>query len=289
MKLVGMMAVRNEDWCLGLTLRAALTWCDEVVVYLHACADLSHMFAREVLRDNPRRVRLCDQYDPTWDEMRHRREMLMVARSDGATHLAIIDADEILTGNQINSTGQYDGCSLIRARCAELGPGEMLCLPGYNLRGGTTHYHSDGTWGNRWFSVVFADDPRLHWTGDCFHHREPLGLELKPVKPVSQHHGGVMHLWGVSERRLKAKHALYKITERLRWPDKTTYEINAMYDQWKQIVSFAKVPDSWWAPYEKWWKYLDVNKEPWQEAECRRLIEEHGGVKFKGLDLFGVA
>ena len=34
MKLVGIMPVRNEDWCLDLTARAALMWCDELVISL---------------------------------------------------------------------------------------------------------------------------------------------------------------------------------------------------------------------------------------------------------------
>jgi hypothetical protein len=36
-------------------------------------------------------------------------------------------------------------------------------------------------------------------------------------------------------------------------------------------------------------KYLDVDAEPWQEAEVRRLVAEHGRETFAGLDLFGVA
>ena len=41
MKLVGLMPVRNEAWCLGFTLRVALRWCDEVVVCDHGCTDES--------------------------------------------------------------------------------------------------------------------------------------------------------------------------------------------------------------------------------------------------------
>jgi hypothetical protein len=274
LKLVGLMPVRNEDWCLGLTLRAALTWCDEVLVLLHNCTDRSEDIVEEIASDTNRLgwTSQCGE----WEEMAHRQELLKCAREQYATHIALIDADEILTGNL---AAPHEGMLRI---------GEMLYLPGYNLRGGTSHYHADGLWGQRWFSVVFADDPRLNWTGDRFHHREPFGLDLKPVKPIAQHQGGIMHLWGVSERRLKAKHALYKITERLRWPEKPTHEINAMYDQWKQKGSFARLPDEWWTPYKQWLKYLDVDKEPWQEAECQRLIEVHGADKFKGLDLFGV-
>ena len=109
-----------------------------------------------------------------------------------------------------------------------------------------------------------------------------------------------MHLWGASERQLRAKHALYKITERLRWPDKPIATIEKEYswaikgepghpsfgtpETWK----YNTVPDSWWAPYAHLMKYLDVDAEPWQEAEARRLYAKHGPERFKGLDLFGV-
>ena len=33
------MPVRNEAWCLGLTARAALKWCDELVILDHASND----------------------------------------------------------------------------------------------------------------------------------------------------------------------------------------------------------------------------------------------------------
>ena len=47
-------------------------------------------------------------------------------------------------------------------------------------------------------------------------------------------------------------------------------------------------PADWWAGYEHLMQYLDVDAEPWQEAEVRWLIKEHGPAKFAGLDLFGV-
>lgn len=111
-----------------------------------------------------------------------------------------------------------------------------------------------------------------------------------------------MHLWGASERRLIAKHALYKVTERLRWPQKPRWIIDneyslAVYGSATAPLTYgtpttwtySPVPESWWAPYAHLMKYLDVDAEPWQEAEVRRLVAIHGRDKFAGLDLFGVA
>lgn len=295
MKLVGLMPVRNEDWCLGLTARAALMWVDQLVMLDHASTDASSDIIAEIGRESGRVVHLVDA-NPRWDEMRHRQSMLDVARHLEATHIAIIDADEILTGNLLTSCGDGFCCIQGVVETSERG---ILQFPGYNLRNGINRYHNNGIWGNRWFSTAFRDDPRLSWNGDNFHHREPKGIELKPYRPIAQGQGGIMHLWGASERRLKAKSALYKITERIRWPDKRVSDIDTMYswaikgakdscygtpDTW----TYAEVPEEWLAPYAHLMKYLHIDAEPWQEAECRRLMAEHGRERFAGLDLFDV-
>jgi Glycosyl transferase family 2 len=307
MKLVGMMPVRNEEWVLGLSLRVALMWCDEVVVLLHACTDRSAEIVSEIQQEHKEQRVTVLVIGGEWLEMEHRQQMLRVARTRGATHLAIIDADEVLTGNLIPArTGPMR--QDVRDMVSDLGghrPDAILELPGYNLRNGVDQFHNNGVWGNRWFSTAFADNPALSWTGDTFHHREPHGKKLNPYRPIQQGQGGVMHMWGASERRLRAKHALYKITERLRWPAK---DIRAIDNEYSLAIhgqrsfgaptadsdtpnnwTYSPVPESWWAPYAHLMKYLDVDAEPWQIAECQRMVAEHGREKFAGLDLFGVA
>lgn len=285
--LVGLMCVRNEDWCLGLTLRAAAQWCDLVVVLLHACTDLSQEIAMQVASEEPGKIIVVSDDRPLWDEMRHRQAMLEIARTYDATHIAMIDADEILTADQT---------ARIRMLIQHMPADACMQLPGYNLRHGREKYHANGIWGLRWFSFAFRDRPDLMWEGDRFHHREPHGgRPLMPYRPIAQHHGGVMHLWGISERRLAAKHALYKLTERLRWPDRKVSDIEEMYGWWKHDRppvtpaqwSFVSVPPTWWDGYRDLLCYLCPQRTPWQEAECRRIVEDHPGIE-QGLDLFGV-
>ena len=57
----------------------------------------------------------------------------------------------------------------------------MIELPGYNLRDCISRYHANGIWGKRWFSLAFKDNPRLHWAGNKFHHREPHGMQLHTI------------------------------------------------------------------------------------------------------------
>jgi Glycosyl transferase family 2 len=287
MRLIGMMCCRNEDWVIGLSARVALSWCDALVILDHASEDRSAELLEEIENEHPGRVIHLRETATEWREMEMRQRMLIAARKAGASHVAIIDADEVLTGNLTN----------IRQLVEIMRKDALLQLPGYNLRGSIDSYHCTGIWADRWFSVAFADDPRLHWGGDQFHHREPMGKLQPPHKPIRQTQGGVMHLWGVSARRLKAKHALYKMVETLRWPSKSRVEINVLYSlafvpslnlRFEQNWEYATVPRSWWDPYQSVMKYLDVDAVPWQEKACRQLYYLHGPGRFAGLDLFDV-
>ncbi len=286
-------------------------WVDELVVLLHACTDRSADIVAEIQAENPGRVVVRTHRHEAWTEMAHRQQVLEIARGAGATHIAIIDADEILTGNLIFQGTKPEGTPLSGWDYAiGTGPGRILQLPLYNLRSthnvltdtrvsGLDQYHSNGIWGNRIVSVAFADEPCLGWRGDKFHSREPECIlrpskeTLKPYRPIQQGQGGVLHLWGSSERRLIAKHALYKITERLRFPAKPISVIDDLYSlaiKPREPWTFANFPESWWVPYRDLMsKHLHLDAEPWQETEVRRLIAEHGREKFAGLDLFGVA
>ena len=185
-----------------------------------------------------------------------------LARERGATHIAMVDADEILTGNLIGAhiLSLYNRIKLCDAS-------RILQLPLYNLRHGISQYHANGLWGNRIVSVAFADDPALHWAGDRFHHREPMGKRLTGFTPINQGDGGVMHLWGSSVDRCRAKHRLYRITERFRWPDKDVRDIERTYTSGKRARlrearrgGLSGVPVAWWAAYAHLMQYLDMDR-----------------------------
>jgi hypothetical protein len=259
MKITGCMCVKNEEHELGLTARVALTWCDELVILDNGSYDRSHSIIVELEAEYEARVALIT-YPGPWHEMPQRQRALETARAGGATHITIVDADEVLTGNLAEMP--------MHRHVQDLLPGHILQIPLYNLRGGINRYHANGLWGeNRIVSVAFADDPALGWAGDRFHAREPQGKTLQPFQPVAQGSGGVMHLWGANERRLLAKHALYKVTERLRWPEKDVRQIDFEYSQCVKgglredpaTWTFNDVPDSWWAPYSHLMRYLDID------------------------------
>lgn len=296
MKLIGLMACRNEDWVIGLSARTALMWCDELVVLLHACTDQSLNILEGLEREQPARVVVRGMRHECWTEMAHRQMMLEMARERGATHIAYIDADEILTGNLIPRIRD-----IIEFHCETA----LLNLPWIALARDPLRYIAGSSvWGESQKAMVaFRDNPNYHWAarnGYDFHQRPPLGGPHRYSNPLKHEQGGLMHLQFLSERRLRAKQALYQCTEVLRWPGRLTrVQLAQMYgravyesDPVKHNVQTLPTPPEWWLPYnELVCEHLDLteDKEPWQEIEVKRLVAEHGRERLAGLDLFGVA
>lgn len=284
MNLVGLMPIRNEAWVCGLSIRAALKYCDALVILNHASTDNTLDIIGEVADEHPGRIMLLHEPDGTWAEMAHRQRMLEAARKLGASHVCIIDSDEVLTGNL---------AGVIRAYIEQLQPTQMLRTAMYNMVGSHDRYGADESyWSLAETMLAFADHPSLHWraeNGYDHHHREPYGASKGAKLPRDC--GGVMHLQFVYLRRLIAKHALYKVTETIRWPHKSRAEIDRMYSdapKWARRTVTAQAPETWWEPYQRLLPYLDLKHEPWQEQACRQMIEKYGADRFSGLDLFGL-
>lgn len=284
MRLISLTVARNEGPFIGCSLRAALAWNDAAVILLHACTDNTRVLVEEIEEEYPGRARILEEPDGTWAEMAHRQRTLDEARRMGATHCSIVDADELLCGDLLLK---------VRAQIAQLQPGQCLGVPMKNLHRSIHQYRSDsGIWGARAGTLLaFADRPDLCWraeNGYDHHHRHPY--HSRHVGSI-QTTGGVMHLQFASWPRLVEKHDLYRVTERIRWPHKSIAEINQVYAMALNETGCrtSPVPEAWWQPYTHLMRYLDVDAEPWQRAEVRRLIDLHGRERFTGIDLFGAA
>lgn len=300
MKIIGLMPVRNEDWVLGFSARAALQWCDLLMVGLHACTDRSEAICNEVYREFPGRITIATRHESgIWNEMAHRHRLLEIARQWGATHIVTIDADEVLTANLLPT---------IRERIEILSPGEILSLPWLAVTEGG--YLTSGPWANQQVTLAFEDNPRFHWSAELrngydYHRRPPFCKNAESFlvhsAPLKAEEGGILHLQFLSRRRLKAKQALYQMQEVIRWPGMALGEPcddpparlaevygRAVYGSDPATHDYQPLLYPWWEPYSALVPYLHAEAEPWQEAECKRLWAEYGPQKFKGLDLFGV-
>lgn len=291
MRLIATLPAKNEAHFIGFTARAMLMWCDGIAALNHNSTDATGAILAEVAAEHPGKVRIVEEPDPQWDEMHHRQRLLTAAREMGATHIAIVDADEALSGNLLPD---------IRGAIARMPRCRILELPWVCLWRGLEQWCSDPSslWSKSWVGVAFDDDPNLRWRpkpdGYHFHQRQPTGRNLGSSKPVrGPQAGGLMHLQFVNWRRLKAKQALYKMQEVIRWPGhRSVKDTDQLYNHAvdERPLKTLQTPDEWFRPYEHLFQYLDLDESaaPWQEAECARLWEQHGPQKFAGLNLFGV-
>jgi glycosyltransferase involved in cell wall biosynthesis len=286
-KLTAILPARNESWIIGMSMRAALMWADDLVVLDHCSTDNTRQILDDIATENPGRVKVLSDDDPIWHEMALRQRLLETARNNGATHLIIIDADEVLTGNLL---------PVIRSLISTTTSGNCGELPMYCLWRNLQTYRTDRSspWGRMSASTWFADAPHLHWQaragGYDFHHRAPMGWNGEVYRPIQPGGGGLMHLQFANWRRLRAKQALYKMVEMTRWPWQEKAVVNARYDPAVDetgLLTMA-VPGSWWAPYEHLMQYIDLEQTPWQEAACRKFQQENKPELFMGLNLFGV-
>lgn len=276
------MCVRNEAWCVRASLTATLRWCDEAVVLVHASTDDTMHHVCGIADAHPGRVHIETEADPVWHEARYRQRTLDVARDNGATHMAIIDADELLTENLV---------PIIRERMRDMLPGEVIQPPWLQCWRSLDQYRDDDSeFGRAFASFVFRDSPELEWPTDGekydIHRRHPP--TMRTATPWgSLTGGGVLHLQHANWRRVVAKQNLYRLTEVIRFglPPR---EINERYSYTTDETGLhtSPVPREWWGRERA---LVEPDAVPWQGAEVKRLIELHGAEKFAGIEISGVA
>ncbi len=290
MKIVSLTVTRNEEWVIGLSLRTALKWVDHAVVLNHASIDKTGEIVKKIADEHPGRVTVIEEKNPVWMEMDHRQTTLDVGRKAGGTHFAIVDSDEVPTANILPNLRTWMEGLKIR---------QLLDLPLIPVWGSLEAYRVDptGMWQKSWLTLGWRDDQQAMWKpkadGYQYHQRPPYGTmheEGNRSRPVGRHlEGGVMHLQFAALRRLRAKHALYKMDEVVRWPGR---EPNSLIEKKYSMatrennLTLRPTPEVWWKGYDK--SLVTLSCIPWQENACRDLWKQFGPEKFKGLDLYGL-
>jgi hypothetical protein len=287
-RLVGMMAVRNESWVLGLTLRAALEYCDAVVVTDHRSTDDSVRILEEMrAQSRAGAIHLERSQQAEWMEMDERQAMLDRARAIGGTHFVIVDADELPTANLLPKLKRW---------ALDTPPGQFLSLPMVSPWHALDVRRTDGVWGD--LSRVpwcFADAPEVAYAkpgAHQLHRRVPQPLRDGGLL-VAPRAGGMFHLQFADAQRLVAKAVWYKMIETLRYPGRrSAAELNSIYDWTLQAAGarLAPVPAAWWEGYRArgWLAHLRIDTPAWQRAEVVSLLERHGRSAFAGIDFHGL-
>ena len=96
-----------------------------------------------------------------------------------------------------------------------------------------------------------------------------------------------MHLQRANWRRAVARQDLYRMQETLRWPDQDRSAVNLEYagSLDESGAALHPVPAAWWAYDGLDRGAIDLAAEPWEAADCARLLARHGRGAFHGLSL----
>lgn len=285
-KLVAMMVYRNEQWVLGCSARVALRWCDEIVILDHGSTDATPDIISDLVREHPGRVHTIRlRATSGWVEQTHRQMAFARARTKGATHFAIVDADEVPTGNMLEHGGAH-----LRRLITEITPVQYMAgLHELCLWDSLDDWRVDGVFDtNRDIVVGFPDAPNLHWApredGYHLHARYPMFARGISNPCPDWRGGGIMHLQFASMRRHRAKNWWYRMVERIQHPTKrTAEETNELYG-WPFVGEpvLHRAPAHWWDGIPER-RHIDLDLPPWHEQEIERLLAEHGPETFRGL------
>jgi hypothetical protein len=292
-KIISLTVARNEEWVIGLSLRAALSWVDYAVVLVHASTDRTFEIVCEIAKEarvkhGEDRVLILQNDNPVWMEMDHRQWTLDEGRKLGGTHFAIVDADEVPSANVLPK---------LRGWVETLKPGGLLDLPLLPVWGSLDAYRCDpsGMWQKSWLTLAFCDTGKCFWKakedGYQYHNRPPYGTlteEVERFRPVGRHlEGGVMHLQFANQKRLIWKHIFYQMDEVIRWPGREpNLSIAKKYSVAvkENGLVLRPCPKEWWNGYDK--ELADISGSPWHESWCREMIQKYGPQKFKGINFF---
>lgn len=269
MKITALFLVRNEERFLSHSLAAALRWCDAVDVLDHASTDGT----ADIVRAYPPSVVRYEREDnPEWAEMDFRHRMGTGAAMRGATHLALVDADEIPTGNLLPK---------LRGFAADLQPGYSLVLPQVACWRGLGRFRCDTSspYGRGVISLLIACHPGLDGWGaakDGYQHhaRAPKGVrgQFQPYRRPSQ--GGVFHLQWIEWDRLLVKQARYILRDIVAYPGREPLE--RTLERYRPAIDeagleTAPVPPEWWEPYGGPPALAPAAAPPWFYEDGRRL------------------
>lgn len=272
MKLIGLMLARSESWVIGCSARAALKWCDDLVVI----DDDSTDDTAEIARDAGAYVVTVRRTEEHWPEMHLRQKSLDIGRNRDGTHFAIIDADEVLTATDIPHVKAWFG-ALAAGQC--LDAPMIACwksLDEYNAGIQST------------ITLGFRDAPGLCWkprgTEQYHHHaRPPMGSS---PQHCAAHGRGVFHLQFAAWDRFIWKHRHYLLMERLRW-GYPARELNEKYHWFERITAVPRpVPSEYWAGLPR--EDIHLAHDSWYRAEVERILKAHSPGTFRDLDLFGM-
>jgi glycosyltransferase involved in cell wall biosynthesis len=263
MKIVALLPVKNEEWCLEHCLKS-LSFTDLII----AIDDNSTDSTLEILKKyNCKVVTFETMTNVGWKEYEIRTKLLEIGREENATHIISIDADE--------------SCSLefqknARAFFGLLKPGQTLELEWLNLCSKTSYKKP-----KNFKAFGFYDDKISKYPNGFIGIPRVPNTNIKPLRITRNNL--IFHYQFIDSERCIYKQIWYMISEFLK-KERSAKKINNLYNhtqhyKCKKIKDVKNIPQSL--------PPINYNKI-WQKEEVYKKIKECGIEFFEPLDIWNI-
>ena len=278
--LFALIPVYNDEWVIGFSARAALRWCDGIVLLDRGSTDRSMDIIQEIASDHPDQVSILIDYNKDKKDSEILEPMLREAEEKGATHIVVLSAHEILSSN------------LFRIRDEILGfpEGNAFRIPYIRCWKGFDFHRTDRPfWGGQLIPFAFRSSPTFHYKSSSGSERLPWGPQWIQTSPVREDQGGLLDLENVFWRRSRAKYywkEMQRVIKKPDWKRKVASGI-CMLDE--ANMKIAPIREEWWDGYTDIIGNIDMSEISFYEKEVTRLIERHGSHPFSDIHMPGEA
>lgn len=284
MKIIVVMPVKNEEWILEKSLKAASLFADYVIVADQNSTD--------------RTLDICSKFEKVkviknkarFHSSNVRKLLLDAARQiEGQNAIFSFDADEIPTAHFL----QED----FRQKIRNLPSGSVIEMQWVNLWRSSKQYRSDSSvWSNSFKAFGFIDDRKSDYKNLNVINDHTSRVPTAVLNRVQRFEfPKVMHFQFTSWERMLSKQAYYRVLEYLQRPKGflTAVKINARYfpSQDERGIKLKEVPEDWILEYKQ--KEIDLQNFPkenlhWFDMEVLKFFEKYGTDYFKWLGVWGV-
>lgn len=270
--IICLTPVRNNGSLLDRFLSSASLWADHIII----CDQMSTDNSRDIAKKYSK-VILIDNPSLEYNEPERAKLLIEAARKIHGNRLLItLDADEIFTPNVLTSS---EWKTVLNSK-----PGTIFKFQWANFKPDLLNM-----WYGHYFPWGYMDDGYEHLSSNKIH------VSRIPMPPshdiVILNQIKVIHFQFTDWMKMQSKHCWYQCYETLIFPKKSAIDIFRQYHHMYAIPKhqIIPIPQNWIDDYNK--LGIDITSVyietiNWFDQQCFNLIEEHGAIRFKKLNIW---
>lgn len=278
-KIIGLVAVRNEELLIEQCLRGLAVYTDSIIVLDDASEDntveIIKSLAQECSIEKILRKKVCHR-----TESADRNLLLQEGRKLGGTHFIVVDADELFTATCMHN-------DMLRKRLLELEPGDTLFMHWIRLWKNVHHFKARNI---ELKHIAFCDNGTATYPPRYLHsYRTPAELNGRQVDLGNYVTHGLLHFQAVNWRNMLLRQAWYQCLDRIRKPYIDPQKIVKFYKNSvnESDLALALCPQEWFT-YDFFDENVYYQPDTWREQQVEMWMREYGVEYFKDLDIWNI-